>query len=346
MLTRIQLRKDISENWNKVNPKLLSGEPGIDSTSRRLKLGDGVHKWKELPYMKIGSQFFDYYVSCDGNDTWDGDEGAPLKTIGKALELAWKNFTYYCNEVEATVSQHELNVNVDSEKVSVGDYFTCNAGYGFISEISDGTATVVGNFDTSEEVLFYTTAKRCTILCTDSVEVTEDVALPPFTEIVNEGLLKVSDGGFKVTDFSMLTFINRGSVICGENVVFISSGDSIANYVKMELGMSKGVTVNLNALRLKVEDTLTPSECNVCGSFDLFEMYGEFVSTLDVSSETAILGGRYSVEGTVEGSVTLNGTCVSHGELTIGKEGKTSVILCHVDGEITKVGNVKDINSL
>jgi hypothetical protein len=47
---RILLRRDLSQNWNYNDPVLMSGEPGYEMDSRKLKLGDGQTPWSQLPY--------------------------------------------------------------------------------------------------------------------------------------------------------------------------------------------------------------------------------------------------------------------------------------------------------
>ena len=52
---RFKSRSDTLENWEKENPVLLSGEPGvvIDGTeSEKIKFGDGVTPWNELGWWK------------------------------------------------------------------------------------------------------------------------------------------------------------------------------------------------------------------------------------------------------------------------------------------------------
>lgn len=48
-------RRDISANWEAVNPILASGEIGVEGTPTvdmdRMKIGDGVTAWKDLPYV-------------------------------------------------------------------------------------------------------------------------------------------------------------------------------------------------------------------------------------------------------------------------------------------------------
>jgi hypothetical protein len=52
MANLIQLRRDTSTAWNNVDPVLNAGEPGVETNSGKLKIGNGVLRWKQLPYVK------------------------------------------------------------------------------------------------------------------------------------------------------------------------------------------------------------------------------------------------------------------------------------------------------
>lgn len=47
---RILLRRDTTIDWATDNPVLMEGETGWDTDLRRVKLGDGVTAWNDLPY--------------------------------------------------------------------------------------------------------------------------------------------------------------------------------------------------------------------------------------------------------------------------------------------------------
>lgn len=52
---RFKPRSDYAENWQTINPILLSGEPGvvIDGTeTEKIKFGDGVTPWNDLGWWK------------------------------------------------------------------------------------------------------------------------------------------------------------------------------------------------------------------------------------------------------------------------------------------------------
>ena len=44
------LRNDTSENWSSANPVLQLGELGIDTTEKKIKIGDGTTPWNELDF--------------------------------------------------------------------------------------------------------------------------------------------------------------------------------------------------------------------------------------------------------------------------------------------------------
>ena len=52
---RIVSRNDTSSNWENTNPILLTGEIGVENDTAKIKIGDGVATWTELPYASGGA---------------------------------------------------------------------------------------------------------------------------------------------------------------------------------------------------------------------------------------------------------------------------------------------------
>ena len=52
MSSLIQLRRDTTSNWASINPILAQGEVGIDMTANKLKVGNGVDTWSNLPWLE------------------------------------------------------------------------------------------------------------------------------------------------------------------------------------------------------------------------------------------------------------------------------------------------------
>lgn len=51
----IQLRRDTSANWTTANPVLAQGELGLETNTRKIKVGDGATAWNSLPYYDLGT---------------------------------------------------------------------------------------------------------------------------------------------------------------------------------------------------------------------------------------------------------------------------------------------------
>lgn len=49
-IARIQLRRDTAANWTAQNPVLLAGEMGIETDTRKYKVGNGSTAWSSLSY--------------------------------------------------------------------------------------------------------------------------------------------------------------------------------------------------------------------------------------------------------------------------------------------------------
>ena len=51
MKTVFQLKRGLAEAWARVNPVLRQGEPGFELDTGKLKIGNGIDNWNELPYL-------------------------------------------------------------------------------------------------------------------------------------------------------------------------------------------------------------------------------------------------------------------------------------------------------
>lgn len=50
-VTRIQFRRGTAAEWAAENPVLNSGEPGVETDTEQVKVGDGITAWNGLGYM-------------------------------------------------------------------------------------------------------------------------------------------------------------------------------------------------------------------------------------------------------------------------------------------------------
>lgn len=54
MARKLQLRRDTSSRWTSANPTLAEGEPGFETDTGFIKVGDGVTAWNSLAYWRGG----------------------------------------------------------------------------------------------------------------------------------------------------------------------------------------------------------------------------------------------------------------------------------------------------
>jgi hypothetical protein len=93
----IQLSIALANEWSVVNPKLPNGMPGWESDTNKLKIGNGVTSWNNLPYV-VDEQIIEEYVTLLENANMP--YGAAVLTEDGLLELnqlppqAQKNVRY------------------------------------------------------------------------------------------------------------------------------------------------------------------------------------------------------------------------------------------------------------
>jgi len=112
MGVRIQLRNDLATNWTTKNPILAQGEIGIESDSRKLKIGDGTTTWNHLIYYQFGDALG--YLQNGGYTGTGQDLKDEIDAIssGTGVELQ-AHLINYANPHQVTKSQVGLS-NVDN----------------------------------------------------------------------------------------------------------------------------------------------------------------------------------------------------------------------------------------
>lgn len=111
MAYRIILRRDTTANWGENDPVLLAGEPGYETDSYKIKVGDGQSKWSDLPY----------YVGATGPIGFTGATGYTGATgpTGPMPDLI-NPVTYI--ELTSLISDSSL---VAGTYYTITDYKTC-----------------------------------------------------------------------------------------------------------------------------------------------------------------------------------------------------------------------------
>ena len=131
MATKIQLRRDNAANWQATNPVLSLGEPGVETDTHNMKVGDGVTAWNNLAYTaKDGGltpvfvSMDDYYsqiprISEDGvNWTAEANTGSP----GTAHSSDWYTSSIAIGNGVIVYRAYNYLTNKDELRYSDGPY--------------------------------------------------------------------------------------------------------------------------------------------------------------------------------------------------------------------------------
>lgn len=81
----IEFRRDTAANWTSVDPTLAHGEPGFETDTGKLKIGDGATAWTSLSYIGGGGASSPLTTKGDlwGFDT--ANDRIPVGTDGEVL---------------------------------------------------------------------------------------------------------------------------------------------------------------------------------------------------------------------------------------------------------------------
>lgn len=124
--SRIRNRIDNSNNWNSINPILLSGEIGIelDNENQYLKVGDGSNNWNNLSYVKSkisdSVDYLDIPVILLPNQWNDNDE--------YVIDVGGGNTSYISNTSlqlifpDTNISKEALSAAQKAMIIDIGEY--------------------------------------------------------------------------------------------------------------------------------------------------------------------------------------------------------------------------------
>lgn len=133
---QLQLRRDTAANWTSANPKLASGELGLETDTGQFKIGDGSTFWNSLAYGGIqgpagsttthtGTATINFGAAPGTNITTvtvTGQTGI-LSTTALRLEMMGNDSTADHNTTEHSIVPLTLRCTA----ISVGSSFTITA---------------------------------------------------------------------------------------------------------------------------------------------------------------------------------------------------------------------------
>ena len=116
--THIRLRRALASEWKVVNPILLSGEPGVETDTFKMKVGNGVDTWDDLPYIAGGAEpspILNAIVTVEELPV-EGNENLLYKVTSTQKMYYWDsvNNNFICLNVEIPEIPEYVDTNTDN----------------------------------------------------------------------------------------------------------------------------------------------------------------------------------------------------------------------------------------
>jgi hypothetical protein len=114
--TLIQVRRGTTSEWSSANPVLSAGEWGLDTTTKRYKIGDGVTAWNSLSYASILPNSNDLVGTSGVGINFSATTGTPITVSVTGIQSSQvNNFNTSVSGLLPSVSGVSgVNVNFDS----------------------------------------------------------------------------------------------------------------------------------------------------------------------------------------------------------------------------------------
>ena len=110
------LKHDTYQNWTTLNPVLSKGEVTVDTTNNKLKVGDGVKHWKDLPYSTGSIELSsDQIANSDNVMISKGN-----KLVTSSLNYNPASATLTLNEGNGVIRARELEGNSSTSTITKG----------------------------------------------------------------------------------------------------------------------------------------------------------------------------------------------------------------------------------
>lgn len=232
--TRIQIRNDLAATWTEKNPVLLKGEMGVETDTRKIKIGDGLNKWSDLGYS--GADVADIErVIADNRDTTYSLEPTAEQTDAQALStiespkdgdtaiikrvISGDKFSYTAYVYDGTWKAMDGNYN--AENVYFADNLTYTAPIGVLTVPSSGSGTIASSGKNVKDVLASILAKEKnpdTIQPSASMSSSNIKAYEAGTNVAIQYSISTDPGSYTYGPDTGVTFSSHKATFNGETV--------------------------------------------------------------------------------------------------------------------------------
>ena len=286
MAVQIQLRRDSAADWASANPVLALGEPGVETDTLKVKVGDGSTAWNSLAY-SITTQFADLNgkpTTLAGYGITDGG--------GDVTAISTTTFTNKSGNISQWTNDSNYLTSIPAQSFSsLTGKPTTIAGYG-ITDAFDGTYGSLSGTPT----LGTAAATASTAYATAAQGTTADSAIQPNTSptLTNATLTGYLAGPASFTIDPAAVGDNTGTVVIAGNLQVDGTQTTI-----------NSTTVAIDDLKLSVAtDAADSAAANgagiTVGGASANITYTHATTSWDFD-KTVNVTGNIGVTGTVDG---------------------------------------------
>ena len=139
MAVNILIRRGTASEWTSANPILLEGEVGVETDSKKLKVGDGLTVWASLPYITLTPAAAASLYATIASPTFTGTVSGITKTM---VGLGSVDNTTDANKPISTATQTALDLKLAS--ATAASTYAPLASPTFTGTVAGVTSTHVG----------------------------------------------------------------------------------------------------------------------------------------------------------------------------------------------------------
>ena len=312
MAVRFQLRRDTAANWASVNPVLALGEPGVETDTLKVKVGDGAAAWNSLGY-SITKDFADLtntpttlaaYGIVDALSLVNLSVGAEAAAAGDGA-IAYNNatgvFTYTPPDTSTfltTVAYADLT----SKPTTLSGYGITDAATTAQGALADSAVQPGNNIETS------------IIDSADSsaITITPDVIMSAGLTVGNHILPSSNENidlGSATNRFNEL-FLSGSTIDLG-GALIKKVGDTVELPVGSNIG---GKNIAATDQELNTTDTVTFANITASGYLRGPASFVIDPAAFGDDTGTVVIAGNLQVDGV---QTTINSTTISIDDLNL-----------------------------
>ena len=193
MAVNIQLRRGTAAEWTASNPTLTEGEVGVETDTKKLKVGDGLTVWASLPYINLTPAAAASIYAPIANPTFTGTVGGVTKSM---VGLGSVDNTTDANKPVSTATQTALDLKAPLASPTFTGTVSLDSNLVFEGATADAYETTLTVVDpTADRTIAFPDASG-TVVVADSnghVTITGNATIMGATTIIQSTVLEVQN---------------------------------------------------------------------------------------------------------------------------------------------------------